>query len=75
MRKKAEGADDLKRLRPRQTVQCRFELAACRGILVSAEADRALANVLNGAEDCLTALLAYRVAEDAAEQPDVVAQR
>ncbi len=75
MRKKTEGADDLKCLGRRQTVQRRFELAARCNILVSAEADRVLANVLDGVEDCLAVLLAYRVAEDAAEQPDIVAQR
>jgi hypothetical protein len=75
MRKKPEGANDLKGLGRRQAVQRRFELAARRDILVSAEADRALANMFDGAEDCLAALLAHRVAEDAAEQPDIVAQR
>ena len=31
--------------------------------------------MLDSVEDCLAALLAHRVAEDAAEQPDIVAQR
>src|ERR1700751_6133451 len=30
---------------------------------------------LDGIEDCLAALLAYRVAEDAPEQPNIFAQR
>ncbi len=50
-------------------------VAARRSILVSAEADRALANPLDNVEDRLAALLAYRVPEDTAEQPDVIAQR
>src|SRR5437899_9493719 len=74
MRKKAEGANDLKRLGRRQTVQRGFELAARRDILVSAKADRVLANALDSVEDCRATLLAYRVAEYAAEQPDIVAQ-
>jgi hypothetical protein len=61
MRKKPEGANDLKGLGRRQAVQRRFELAARRDILVSAEADRALANMFDGAEDCLAALLARTV--------------
>ena len=65
--KKAEGANDLKRLGRRQAVQCRFEIAARRNILVAAEADRVLANMLDGVEDCLAALLAHRVAKNAAE--------
>ena len=75
MRKKAEGANDLKRLGRRQAVQCRFEIAPRRDILVAAKANRVLANMLDGVEDSLAALLAHRVAENAAEQPDIVAQR
>ena len=75
MRKKAEGANDLQCLLRRQAVQCRFELAARGNILVAAKADRVLANVFDGVEGGLAALLAYRVAEEAAEQPDIVAQR
>jgi len=67
MRKKAEGANDLKRLGRRQAVQCRFEIAARRNILVAAEADRVLANMLDGVEDRRTALLAYRVSQNAAQ--------
>jgi hypothetical protein len=39
------------------------------------EAHPGLANVLDGAKDRLAALLAYRVATNAAEQPDIVMQR
>ncbi len=75
MREKAEGADDLQRLGGRQTVEHRFESPARAGILIAAKAHRTLANALDNVEDCLAALLAHRVAEDAAEQPDILAQR
>ena len=39
------------------------------------EADRGLADVLDELEGLLALLFAHRVAEDAAEQADVVAQR
>ena len=75
MREKAEGADDLHRLAARQRVERVFELLARRAVLVAAEADRALPDALDGVEGRGAALLAHRVAEDAAEQPDVLAQR
>ncbi len=75
MRKKAEGANDLQRLLWRERVQCRFEIAARHDILVAAESHRALANALDNGKDRLAALFAYRVAEDAAEQTDIVAKR
>jgi hypothetical protein len=74
MRKKAEGTDDLKRFCGRQVVQRRREFSTCRKIFVSAKADRALANTLDDVEHSLAALLAHRVAEDAAKQTDVLAQ-
>ena len=74
VRKKAEGADDLQRVLRLQRIQCGFEIASRRQILVSAEADRILPDILDGVENCIAALLAYRVAEDAAEQPDVFAK-
>ena len=58
MRKEAEGPNDQDRGCRGQAVQCHFEVAARRSVLVSAEA-----------------VLAYRVTKDAAEQPDVIAQR
>jgi len=75
MRKKAEGANDLKRLGRRQDVQCRFEITPRRNILVAAKADRVLANMLDAVKDSRAALLAHRVAENAAEQANIVAQR
>jgi hypothetical protein len=73
VREKPEGTNDLERLLWRQSVQCRFEIAARNGILVAAKSDRALANALDNSKDRLAALLAYRVAEDAAEQTDIFA--
>ena len=70
----AEGANDLKSLIRRQAIQRRFKLATRHDILVSPEADRVLSDLLDGIEDCLAALLAYRVPEDAAEQPNIFAQ-
>src|SRR5271154_5778041 len=75
MREIAEGADDLKRFPRRQIVQSGFQVATRGNILVATEADRILANILNGFENLLAILLAYRVAKDPAEQPDVVSQR
>ena len=75
MREEAECADDLQRLARRRAVQRLRELATGCDILVAAEAHRALANALDDVEHGLAALLTHRVAEDTAEQPDVVAQR
>ena len=75
VREVAEGADDLDGLAARQAVQRRFELAPRRVVLVAVEADRRLADALDDVEDRLAFLLADRVAEDPAEQADVVAQR
>jgi hypothetical protein len=72
MREKAESANDLQRLPRHQSVQRCFEIASRGQILVSAEAHRVLANVLDGLEDGSAAPLAYRVAKNAAEQPDIV---
>ena len=44
-------------------------------VLVAVEADRGLADALDDVEDRLALLVAHRVAEDAAEQADVVAER
>src|SRR5580704_17695442 len=41
----------------------------------SCRSTRPATNVLDGAKDRLAALLAYRVAKNAAEQPDIVTQR
>src|SRR6201993_1606637 len=75
MREEAEGTNDLQCLPWRQSVQCRFEIAPRHDILVAAKPDRAAANALDDGKDRRAALLAYRVAENAAEQTDILAQR
>ena len=75
MREIAEGPHDRERLVGRQAVEGRFELAPGAGLVVAMEADRGLADVLDEPEGLLALLLAHRVAENAAEQADVVAQR
>src|SRR6516164_190058 len=75
MREKAKGANDLQRLLWRHTVKRRFKIAPRRNILVAAESNRVLPNVLHDFEDGGAALLADRVAEYSAEQPNIVAQR
>ena len=75
VREEAEGANNLQRFLRFQRVQSCFKIASRGEILVSAEADRVLPNVLDGVVDYFAAMLAYRVAEDAAEQPDILAKR
>ena len=75
MREVAEGPHDRQRLVGRQAVEGRLELAPGAGLVVAMEADGGLADVLDEFKGLLALLLAHRVAEDAAEQPDVVAQR
>ena len=75
MREIAEGAHDRERLVGRQAVEHRLQLAPRAGLVVAMEADRGLPDLLDELVGLLALLLAHRVAEDAAEQPDVVAQR
>jgi len=71
----ADTGKHLERLLWRQSVQGLLEIAARYDILVAAEADGAPANPLDDGKDRRAALLADRVAEDAAEQTDILAQR
>ena len=75
MREVAEGPHDLHRLIGRQIVQDGLQRAPGRLVIVAMEADRRLPNALHDIEDRVTLLLADGVAEDAPEQPDIVAQR
>ena len=75
MREIAVGAHDRERLVGAEAVERRLELAARADLVVAMEADRGLADLLDELVDLLALLLAHRVAEDAAEQADVVAQR
>ena len=75
MRKVAESADDLDTLTVREAIQCRLELVPGGFIFVAVEADRGPANVLNDLENRLAFLAADRIAKNAAEKTDIVAQR
>jgi hypothetical protein len=59
----------------RKAIQRCLKLAAGRSILIPAEPDRVLPDLLDGVEYGLPALLAYCVAEDAPEQADIATQR
>ena len=58
-----------------EAVERRVKLAPRAGLVVAMEADRGLADALDEIEDLAAFLLAHGVAEQAAEQADVVAQR
>src|SRR5208283_2791178 len=75
MREIAERAHDRERLVGAQAVEDRLELAPRAGLVVAVEADGSLADLLDERVGLLALLLAHRVAEDAAEQADVVPQR
>ena len=75
VREEAVGANDVNGLAARQAVQRGFELAPRRVVLAAMEANGGLANALDDPEDRLALLLADGVAENPAEQADVVAQR
>ena len=74
MREVAEGAHDRERLVGGEAVEDRLELAPRSGLVAAMEADRGLADLLDESVGLLALLLAHRVAKDAAEETDVVAQ-
>ena len=71
----AEGAHDRERLVGVEAVEDRLELAPRAGLVAAVEADRGLADLLDEGVGLLALLVAHGVAEDAAEQADVVAKR
>ena len=75
MREIAVGAHDRERLVGAQAVERGLELAPGAGFIIAMESDRGAANLLDQLEHLLALLLAHRIAEDAAEQPNVLAQR
>ena len=75
MREIAVGAHDRERLVGAEAVERRLELAPRADLVVAMEADRGPADLLDQLEDLFALLLAHGVAEDSAEQADVVAQR
>ena len=74
MREVGEGANDRQRLVGAERVERGFQLAPGGRLVVAVEADRGLTDLLDEREGLLALLLAHRVAEDAAEQADVLAQ-
>src|SRR5712691_3922857 len=75
MREEAEGANDLGGAIARQRLQHRLEITPRRIVLVAMEADGGPANPLHDVEDRFTLLLAHGIAENAAEQADIIPQR
>ena len=75
MREIAEGAHDRERLVGVEAVERRLEFAPRADLVVAMEADRGLADALDEVENLRAFLLAHGVAEHAAEQADVLAQR
>ena len=75
VREIAEGAHDRQRLVGGQAVEHRLQLAPRADFVVAMEADRGLADALDHFENLFALLLAHGVAENSAEQTDVVAQR
>ena len=75
VREIAVGAHDRQRLVGVEAVERRLELAPRADLVVAMEADRGAADLLDQLEDFFALLLAHGVAEDSAEQADVLAQR
>ena len=74
VREIAEGAHDRQSLVGGQTVEDRFQFAPRAKLIVAMEANGGLADALDNLEHGRALLLAHRIAENAPEQPDVVAQ-
>ena len=75
VRKVAEGSHDLDRLFRRQPIECGFEVGSRTDIIVAVKRNGTTANVLDELKNHLSFLRPYGVAEHAAEEPDIVAQR
>ena len=74
VRKIAEGADDAHGLGGRHAVEDEFQLAPRRPVVVAMEPDRGLPDAFDQVEHVGALLIAHGIAEDAPEQPDVLAQ-
>src|SRR5258707_434708 len=75
MREEPERADDVESLAARQRIERVSKLLACRAVFVAAKADRALTNALDRVKGRRAALLAHRVAQNAPEEANILAQR
>src|SRR4051812_18489182 len=74
MREITEGADDAHGPGGRQVVEDIFQLAPGGAVLVAMEAHRALPDALDDLEYLRALLIAHGVAENPAQQPDILAQ-
>ena len=74
MREIAEGADDKHGLVRRHAVEDGLQFATRRLVVVTMKADRGLADAFDQIEHGFSFLIAHGIAENASEQPDVVAQ-
>ena len=70
----AEGAHDPQGLADRHAVEDQFQFAPGRLVVVAMEPDRGLPDAFDQVEHVGPLLVAHGVAEDAAEQADIVAQ-
>ena len=71
VREITEGAHDAHGLADRHAVEDDFELAPRRPVVIPVEPDRGLPDALDQIEYVGAFLIAYGVAEDASEQPDI----
>src|SRR5262249_8969238 len=74
MRKIAEGANDLRRSIDGQSTNYSLQLLPRLLVGVAMETDRDLADLFDHPKNLLAFVQAYRVSEDASEQPDIIAQ-
>ena len=70
----AEGADDTHGFRSRHAVEDRLQLPSGVLVLIAVEAHRGLTDVFDKIEDGRAFLIAHGIAENAAEQPDILAE-
>ena len=75
VRKVAEGADDADSLACRQSAHRGLEFLPRRLVGIAVEQDAGPSDVLDELEHGIAFLVAHRLAEDAPEQPRIVAQR
>ncbi len=75
LREIAEGADDQDGPARREGLEDALQLLHGRGVAAPAEAHRAAPDLLDELEGGLTLLLPHRIAQQSAQQPDVLHQR
>jgi hypothetical protein len=70
----AEGANDTNGLADRHAVENGLELAPGQAVFVAMKPDRGLPYALDQVEYIVALLITHGIAQDAPEQPDIVAQ-